>query len=254
MKKADGEKLLEEELYTPVRDFLEAQGYAVYSEVKYCDVAAVKGDELIIVEMKRSLNLELILQAVNRQKTADSVYVAVPKPKGGIYSPRWGSLSHLLRRLELGLILVTVKKSGSYVEIVFDPSPFDREKSKRSSKKKRHSIIAEIEGRHGDYNSGGSCRKKLMTAYRESAVHIACCLKILGPLSPKVLRALGTSEKKTRDILADNHYGWFERVKKGLYVLLQKGREELEAYPELVRYYEEDINKKLDQKSSCKSE
>ena len=31
-------------------------------------------------------------------------------------------------------------------------------------------------------------------------------------------------ERATR-LMADNHYGWFERVEKGIYGLTEKGRE-----------------------------
>lgn len=244
MRTTEKEKFLEEDLYQPVHDYLVREGYIVYSEVKHCDITAVKDDELLIVELKLSMNLDLILQAANRQRSTDTVYVAVPKPKGGIHSPRWKDICHVLRRLELGLILVTLKKENSYVEVVFHPSPFDRNKSKKSGKKRRYSIIKEMEGRHGNYNTGGSCRKKLMTAYRESAIHIACCLRNFGPLTPKGLRELGTDPKKTRPILADNHYGWFEKVQKGIYMLNGEGIKALEGYPELVVYYMQKISER----------
>lgn len=246
MKSTEKVKILEEDLYKPVHDYLVSEGYNVYSEVKHCDVTAVKDEELLIVEMKQSLNLELVLQGTKRQRATDSVYVAVPKPKGGIFSKRWNDLTHLLRRLELGLILVTVKKDHSYVEVVFHPSPFDREKSKRSAKRKKYSIIKEIDGRHGDYNTGGSCRKKLVTAYRENAIQIACLLKALGHMSPAKLRALGTDEKKTRSILSDNHYGWFEKLGRGTYGLSQKGLEELVSYTELTEFYMSKLKEKTD--------
>jgi hypothetical protein len=43
----------ETDLYIPVKRHLEAQGYTVKSEIKGCDVVAVRGDELpVIVELK----------------------------------------------------------------------------------------------------------------------------------------------------------------------------------------------------------
>lgn len=243
--KNEKDKILEEDLYRPVHDYLVQEGYLVYSEVKHCDITAVKEDELVIIEMKTSLNLELILQAVTRQRTTDSVYVAVPKPKGGIHTSRWKDLCHLLRRLELGLILVTLKKEHGYVEVIFHPVPFNREQSMRSGKKHKNSIIREIAGRHGDYNTGGSCRKKLVTAYREKAIHVACCLQMLGPLTPKKLRNLGTDVKKTRSILVDNHYGWFEKAGKNIYQITGKGLEEMGAFTELAAYYRGRVEEKL---------
>ena len=95
---------------------------------------------------------------------------------------------------------------------------------------------AQTHGRSGDFNEGGSTRRKLVTAYRENAIHIACCLFDCGPMSPKALRGLGTGER-TLSILYTNVYSWFEAVDKGLYALSPKGREELEAYGELVERY-----------------
>ena len=51
--------MLETELYLPVKAFLEAQGYRVRGEVKNCDIAATKDDELLIVELKTSANMTL---------------------------------------------------------------------------------------------------------------------------------------------------------------------------------------------------
>ena len=74
------EKLLESDLYGPVRSYLEGLGYDVKGEVKDCDVAAVRDGELIVVELKRGFTLELVFQAMDRQRVADGVYVAVPLP------------------------------------------------------------------------------------------------------------------------------------------------------------------------------
>ena len=67
----------ETELYAPVKQFLEGQGYRVRGEVKGCDLVAVRGDELVVVELKAVLNLALILQGVERLKLTDAVYLAI---------------------------------------------------------------------------------------------------------------------------------------------------------------------------------
>ena len=55
-----GGPLKESDLYLPVKRFLESQGYEVKGEVGDCDVAATRGnEELVVVELKLSLNLEL---------------------------------------------------------------------------------------------------------------------------------------------------------------------------------------------------
>lgn len=227
----------EEDLYKPIYDYLSGLGYTVRSEVNHCDIAAFKGEELLVVEMKKSLNLDVILQAVLRQKLADIVYIAVPKPSRDLFSKRWKNLSYLLKRLQLGLMVVSLKEDFSYTEVVFEPKAFDMQKSRKHSKGKKQELIKEFEARYGDFNTGGSTGKKLMTAYREKAVHIACCLIKYGQLKPKELRQLGTDEKKTTSILMKNHYGWFESISRGIYDINDKGRQEAAIYTELYEYY-----------------
>lgn len=238
--KKDHEKILETDLYKPVHDYLTCEGYTVRSEVDGCDLTAVRGDELVIVELKRSFNLKLLIQATKRQRAADSVYVAIPRPKGGAYTKNWNDMCHLLRRLELGLIVVTLRKGNSNAEVVFHPAPFKRTGSSRQ----RQSILREISGRNGEYNTGGSRGKKLMTAYRENSIHIACCMEKLGPLSPSKLQKLGTGPK-TASILANNFYGWFQKESRGIYGLNSSGKEYLETCPELAEYYRKLIDEAI---------
>lgn len=80
------EKLRESDLYGPVRDYLAGLGYEVKGEVKDCDVTAMRDGELIVVELKKGFTLELVYQALDRQRVADGVYVAVPLPKRGCMS------------------------------------------------------------------------------------------------------------------------------------------------------------------------
>jgi len=236
MAKKDIPKIRETDLYGPVREYLESLGYNVQGEVNGCDLAAIMGEELVIVELKTSFNLKLLIQAVKRQRAADSVYVAIPYPRGGPGTAGWRDMCMLLRRLELGLITVSQNRKAKQVEIHFHPNTFDRLKSQRANKKVRHHIIREAVSRSGQYNTGGSNKKKLITAYREQAIHIACCLMKHGQLSPAQLKKLGTCEK-TPNILRDNHYGWFSKVSRGVYVLNDCAHEFLDGYPELVRHY-----------------
>jgi hypothetical protein len=219
----------ETELYAPLHDYLCAQGYTVRSEVKDCDITATLDDELVVIELKRGFSTTLLIQATQRQRVTDSVYVALPEPPGWKRNMRWRRIQHLLRRLELGLIWVSFASTPPQVQIVFHPLPFERKHHARG----RRAILKEIAGRSGEYNQGGSTRNKLVTAYRENALVIACQLDQQGALSPRQLRALGTGPK-TQDILAHNYYGWFERVARGVYALSAAGRVALEAYPELL--------------------
>jgi hypothetical protein len=229
-------KIKETDLYEPINKFLTMQGYTVHSEVKNCDVAAMKGDELVIIEMKTAFNLKLLTQAAKRQRSADSVYVAIPRPKGGKKGSAWRDMCFLLRRLEVGLILVDVSGKEPPVEVIFHPNTFDRLKSTQSGKRVRRSIIKEAEARYGDFNKGGSTKCRIMTAYKENCLHIACCLDKMGTLSPAQLKKLGTG-KKTQSILSKNFYGLYEKVGKGKYALHPSARGFLDSYPELAGHY-----------------
>ncbi|RNB52746.1 hypothetical protein EDM57_20780 [Brevibacillus gelatini] len=229
-------KRYEADMYAPIRDYFVGQGYEVFGEVNHCDLTAIKEDELIIVEFKRNLSVELLIQAAKRQRFTDHVYVAIPKPKYKLFSKKWQDVVYLIRRLELGLILVSFPKKGAVMEVSISPAPFDRERSKQFNKRKRARIIQEIQGRYGDYNVGGSSQTKIMTAYKQGCIQIAALLQHYGPLAPKELKEKGATDK-TSSILSKNYYGWFTRIKRGVYALTTAGEKELAAYPELVDHY-----------------
>lgn len=220
--------MLETELSAPVKAYLESHGYQVNCEVKDCDIVATKGDDLIIVELKTSVNLTLLVQATKRQSISDSVYVAVPAPTKR--NRQWRGTLTVLKRLEVGLLLVEEGAMGLLVSKQFDPLPYQRKKNTGS----RRALLTEVADRSGDYNVGGSTKTTLMTAYRENAILIACCLAKLGPSSPKSLRNLGTGDKTT-SILSANHYGWFQRVEKGVYELTDQGDFESRSFKQIYK-------------------
>ena len=225
--------IAESDLAGPVTAFLAAQGWTVRSEVKDCDVAAVRGSDLLVVELKKALTLALLVQAVRRQRLTDTVYLAVPRP-GSVWQWRRANrgVLHLLRRLELGLLFVSNDPDRDPVEVVLQPRPLARRRKAAA----RRAVLEEVGHRSADYNTAGSSRRKLMTAYREQAIRIACLLERFGELAPRDLRALGTGPK-TQAILYQNVYGWFQRVGTGAYRLGAHGAREIEAYPELVRRF-----------------
>jgi hypothetical protein len=233
-------KLQEVDLYRPIHAYFVKEGYKVYGEVKDCDVAASKDEELIIIELKLNLSVDLLIQATKRQRLTDQVYIAIPKPKYNLRTKRWNDLCHVVRRLELGLMLVSFSGNRKKVEVVFHPAFFDRRKSVNRNKRKREALIKEMNGRSADYNVGGSNKSKIMTAYKENCIQIATYLEKCGPLSPKTLVQMGTGEK-TSSILSKNFYGWFERVKRGVYVVSEKGKAEIQKYPEVMNYYLEKL-------------
>lgn len=224
---AASERLVETSLYAPVKAFLEGQGYTVKGEVGRCDVVARRGDEPpVIVELKTSLNLELIMQGVERLSLTDAVYLAVPSPRGA--SPVFdGRLHKLLRRLGLGLLLVHPPAHRSQVvEPIFDPLPY----SPRRNKRRAARLLGEFARRVGDPNAGGSPgRVKLVTAYRQEALRVASVLQARGPQKPAVLR-LDAEAPNAGRILLEDVYGWFERVERGIYTLTPAGVQALDLY------------------------
>ena len=112
MKQQHDNAYPEAALYSPVKQFLERQGYEVKGEVRGCDLVARRGDEPpVIVELKLRFNLPLVLQGVDRLALTERVYLAVPRPRAarpraGPLAPERPEIRKLCRRLGLGLILV----------------------------------------------------------------------------------------------------------------------------------------------------
>ena len=151
---------------------------------------------------------------------------------------RWRELVHLIRRLELGLILVSFQGRKPSLDIVHEPALFDRKKSMRQNKKKRDKLMIEARSRRSNKNIGGSSNITMMTAYKEISIQIAFYIDYLGPMSAQELRKLSTGEK-TYGILYNNYYKWFKRVGRGTYDLTDFGREAYKKYPEIIHLYKQ---------------
>lgn len=217
------ERIRETDLYEPVKAMLEAQGYSVKGEIGAADLMAVRGAEApVIVELKTGFTLSLFHQAVERQRLSDAVYIAAPRGSGAVFARALKGNLALCRRLGLGLI--TVRMRDRLVEIHADPAPY----RPRPATQKRERLLREFQRREGDPNAGGSTRKGIVTAYRQDALRCARHLAAAGP-TKAALVAKATGVEKARNILADDHYGWFERIETGIYMLTPKGRAALAA-------------------------
>ncbi len=206
----------EDQLYAPVKTLLEHQGYVVKGEVGAADVVARRGDEPpIIVELKLRFSLSLFHQAISRLAVTDLVYIAVPRPTGRQARRQLRDNLAMCRRLGLGLI--TVLNDGR-AEVQCDPGPY----APRKSKVKQTRLLREFERLRGDPNQGGATRHGIVTAYRQDALACATYLAENGPSKGAVVAKEAEIPKATR-IMADNHYGWFERVKTGVYALSEAG-------------------------------
>jgi hypothetical protein len=216
----------ESDLYPPLKIFLEAQGYEVKGEVGACDIVAVRNkEEPIIIELKLTLNLDVILQAVDRLNMSSTTYIGIPKLKRASHKKRLRVLK-LLRMIGVGLILIDPSRKRNGVEITIDPTPY----KPRKSAYKRKQLLGEFHSRIGDPNLGGSSTKKgRTTAYRQKAIRIAIFLEKNGKTKASIL-SKETDEPKARAILYRNVYGWFDRLGNGIYQLTDKGRKELVSW------------------------
>ena len=230
----------ETDLYEPLRIFLESQGYGVQAEVKDCDIAAVKEGELLIVELKRSFNLKLVYQALERQSLTEQVYVAIPRPEKGQRERSWKDMLRLLKRLELGLITVALDSPMQTVEVILEPA----DSMVRKNRKKQEGLQKEIVSRRLAENVGGTTRRKIMTAYREKSIELCCWMEHFGQISISQLREFGKAEKYGA-MLQKNVYRWFARVDKGIYALSAEGEEvlRLEEHAKAVAFYREACRK-----------
>jgi hypothetical protein len=213
--------MAETELYPAIKRFLEAAGLEAKGEICGCDIVAVRdGDptHVAIVEMKRGFNLDLLLQAVDRMRPADEVWLAVPMTRRGRdRDPRVRRLCRLL-----GLGLIAVDATADRVELLAEPGPY----RPRPDRRRRRALLAEHARREGDPSPGGATRRPVMTAYRQRA--LTCAVRLYsGPGRPRDLRETIPDAGR---ILCRNVYGWFERIQPGLYRLTAGGEAALQRW------------------------
>ncbi len=214
---------MEATLYPPVKRFFENLGFTVKGEIRGCDLVATRADgELVVVgELKLGFSFELLLQAIDRMAVADEVWLAVPATRRGRDQDR---RAHKLCRL-LGIGLLTVNAARERVDILVEPAPY----RPRPNTQKRRQLLKEFHARRGDPTEGGSTRRPIMTAYRQTALACAAALREADS-RPRDLRAITPDAAA---ILQRNVYGWFERVRLGWYRLAPAGQRAVaDAFPE----------------------
>lgn len=223
----------ETDLYEPIKRFLEGQGYDVKAEVQDCDVVARRGDEPpVIVELKLAMNLDLVLQGIDRQRISDAVYIAVPDDRASkgrtLMRRAQRDVLRLVKLLGLGLIVVRFRARSVKVDVLVDPAPYKPRKSPR----KQRRLLAEFEAMRGDHNVGGS-RGARVTGYRQDA--LACALWLNGRASARAAEVRdATGVARARQIMYDNHYGWFERLGNGWYAVTDEAAAALAHYASVV--------------------
>lgn len=220
----------ESDLYLPLKRLLESQHYEVKGEVQDCDILAVRGKEApVVVELKVSLNLDVILQAVDRLALTPKVYIGIPG-ECAVFKRRRRHTIKLLRMLGLGLVVIHANRETGSAQVVLDPGAY----TPRKSKHRQERLLGEFSRRVGDPNLGGTEKRVgIMTAYRQRALEIAWFLQKSGPTkASRVAEAL--REPKARSFLYGDVYGWFDRTMLGVYDLSPRGRREIAHWKEPV--------------------
>jgi hypothetical protein len=216
----------ESDLYPPLKRFLESQGYEVKGEVKDCDVVAVRGqDPAVIVELKLLINLDVILQAVDRLALTPTVYIGIPERSTAL-KRRLKPLRKLLRMLGLGLLAINPRPGKGRTTVLLDPGEYRPRKSKPRTER----LLGEFTRRIGDPNPGGMVKRNgILTVYRQRALAIARVLATRGPTKASEI-ARETGDPGTRGILYGDPYGWFDRRGGGIYALSPRGSQEIPAW------------------------
>lgn len=207
----------EADLYPPIKAHLQRQGYEVKGEVGAADVVGRRGDDVVVVELKLGFSLTLFHQGVDRLAMTENVYLAVPS--GGKAKALKANVK-LARRAGLGVL--TVRLRDGYVEVLADPGPY----AARQSKKKKTRLLRAFDRLEGDPNAGGATRHGIVTGYRQDALKCARFLAVHGPSKGAQVKAWAEVPQATQ-IMAADHYGWFNRVSRGVYELTDVGRKGL---------------------------
>ena len=121
--------------------------------------------------------------------------------------------------LGLGVMVIDPSATTGSVDVLCDPGDY----KPRRVKQRAERLLGEFMHRGGYPNPGGSSsRRGIMTVYRQKALAIAEYLKEHGETKAAVI-ARSLAEPKTRVILYDDVYGWFDRLGKGVYRLSPRG-------------------------------
>ena len=208
-------------LYAPVKAFLEGFGYACKGEIGGCDLVALarEGEPVVVIaELKGNFNMELVLQAVDRARVGDEIWLAARLSRKGRHLDR--RFRDLCRRLGFGMLGVD---EGGRVELLLSPVALPPRRDPR----RRSRLVEEHRRRRGDPHPGGGRGTPIMTAYRQRALALAHAMRD-GPKRPRDFRP---EIPDAGAILLNNVYGWFAASARGVYGLTEAGRAALARWP-----------------------
>lgn len=231
---------MEKDLFEPIKQYFESFGYICDGEVGDIDLYMEKGDESVAVELKQALDFKAVQQAAIRQKITDHVFIGIFRPRD-MFSHSFKDKLYILKRLGIGLIVVS--KKTNMVEVVSEPEVTEISRYQSRNKDKKKALSTEFQKRKVKNNVGGVHGTKLMTGYREDALLVLDALSELGgEASTKEIREL-SGIKKTTDILYANYYGWFDRVGTGKYKVRDEGYNALEEFEDALYALKRKVDK-----------
>jgi hypothetical protein len=214
-------QISETELYAPIKAFLEAQGYEVKAEVGPADVVALRdGGPPVIVELKTGFRWRCFIRASRGSRSADDVYLAVPRGTGRRFQRALAENTRLARRLGLGLM--TVRLETGLVEVHCDPGPYAPRKSVR-----RHGAPVRNSRGGGAIRTPAACGGARHGLPAGRAGLRGASGGAGASKGAAVRDATGVARATT--IMRDNHYGWFRKVETGVYALSEAGAEAIHA-------------------------
>ena len=207
---------VESDVAAAVAEYFSSLGYEVKAEIRGCDVVAIKhidsAPRLTVIETKLRFNLKLLYQAITRFDIADEVLVAFLRPHNMGRKSHWRDLKNLAKHSGIGILLVSGDKQAPLVQVALEAGGSRRKRIKT----KRLAIEREFHNRLVKGQIGGVNKVKILTAYRELAISLAVYLTKKGPCKTCDLIKQGFPKQVSR-MLWDNHYGWYERLGRGLY-------------------------------------
>lgn len=226
----------EKELYLPVKLYFEKLGFSVDGEVKNCDLLAIKNDVVVVAELKKTFNISLVYQLIERKSITPYVYAVIIRPKN-FRSKRTKQMLKLVKILGVGLLVVS-ETSGVIEEII---KPNIVQNDIKINTKKRKKVSDEFDKRTYKENIGGVNRKKVLTAYRENSIAALCIADKYGIIETRKIK---DNIKKT---VQSNYYGWFYRIKTGVYGITEIGMKYLDNtdFNEVILFYKSEVEKCL---------
>jgi hypothetical protein len=166
------EQLSEQAVAEVVVAYLEEIGADVYQEVEVsggvADIVARLGVELWIVEVKTSLSLALLTQAMDRRREAHRVFIAAP------YTKNMREVTALCVELGIGLFEVVIRSPGYGIE-----SEVRERASSRRWNQRPVSLAAELRPEHKTHAKAGALGAGgRWTTFRQTCEELALIVRL----------------------------------------------------------------------------